>query len=93
MTADKAPCPWVARSNAMAGKLEVLGRHSLGHLNRTVIAQQLVDGTGHERGRAPEEIQLIRGPKQGEDSVVDEVHGRFVPGHEQEEREIDNLIR
>lgn len=83
----------IAGPDPPTGQVEVLGGNPLGDLDRAVEPEQLVDGTGDQLGRAPQQLKLARSAQQGEDAVADEVHSRLVPGDQEKHREVDDLRR
>ncbi len=64
---------------------DVLQRHAARELHGRVIAQQLLDGAAGEERVGAQQLELLEVAQQGERAVADQVHGRFVPGDEEQD--------
>ena len=83
----------LAGLDVLAGELDVGGDDAPRDLDRAVVAQQLVDRVGVERGVGHEALELVAVAEQGERAVADEVDGRLVPGQVQQDDLVAQLDR
>ena len=85
----RAPLP---RGIADAADLDVLQHPALEHLQRGVVAHQLLDRGGQQRRVGAQPRQLVGVAEQRPPAVAGHVHGRLVAGVQQQHAGADQLV-
>jgi hypothetical protein len=76
----------------LSGDLRVLQHPPLEHLERGVVAHQLLDGRARQRGVGPEPLELVGVAEQRPPSVAGDVHRGLVARVQQEHAGPDQLV-